>query len=262
MPRVLEDFASEPGGRWNRHQRDRGAIECTGGVLRFLNTDTTSRNYSNAQIDDYQMVPRGRFPWRPPLTLTVRARFSDPEGDLRGTAGFGFWNDPFLMTGPRVPTLPRTIWFFYASPPSDMKLALDTPGCGWKAATIDALRPVSLLLAPIAFPAVLAMNLHPLYRLLWPAIQDALSITETALNVTMTEWHTYGIEWRVEGSRFRVDGQPVAEDAPSPRGPLGFVMWFDNQYMVVKPWGRFGWGLLEAAGRQWLEVDRLTIEAP
>jgi hypothetical protein len=30
--------------------------------------------------------------------------------------------------------------------------------------------------------------------------------------------------------------------------------------MVVKPWGRFGWGLLEAPGHQWLEVDRLVIE--
>jgi len=52
----------------------------------------------------------------------------------------------------------------------------------------------------------------------------------------------------------------VLEDAPSPRGPLGFVMWPDNQYMVVKPWGRFGWGLLKAPGRQWLEVDRLVIK--
>jgi hypothetical protein len=38
-------------------------------------------------------------------------------------------------------------------------------------------------------------------------------------------------------------------------------MWLDNQYMIVKPWGRFGWGLLDTPGRQWLEVDRLLIQS-
>ena len=40
---------------------------------------------------------------------------------------------------------------------------------------------------------------------------------------------------------------------------MGFVMWIDNQYMVAKPWGRFGWGLLEVPGEQWMEVRRLSI---
>jgi hypothetical protein len=76
----------------------------------------------------------------------------------------------------------------------------------------------------------------------------------------MTQWHTYVINWDLGHATFSIDGRPVLENAPSPRGPLGFVMWLDNQYMIVKPWGRFGWGLLEAPGRQWLEVDRLLIE--
>jgi hypothetical protein len=50
------------------------------------------------------------------------------------------------------------------------------------------------------------------------------------------------------------------EHAPSPRGPLGFVMWLDNQYMVVTPWGRLGWGLLDEPGCQWMEVDWLAVE--
>jgi len=37
-------------------------------------------------------------------------------------------------------------------------------------------------------------------------------------------------------------------------------MWLDNQFMVVKPWGRFGWGLLENQGSQWLEAAELTIQ--
>jgi hypothetical protein len=42
-----------------------------------------------------------------------------------------------LAPGNPIP-LPRAIWFFYASPPSHMDLALDVPGYGWKAAMIDA----------------------------------------------------------------------------------------------------------------------------
>jgi hypothetical protein len=37
-------------------------------------------------------------------------------------------------------------------------------------------------------------------------------------------------------------------------------MWLDNQYMVVTPWGRLGWGLLEVPDQQWMEVDWLEIE--
>jgi hypothetical protein len=59
-----------------------------------------------------------------------------------------------------------------------MKLDLRTPGCGWKAATIDALRWPSL---PLAFAAPLAvplMNIRPVYRALWPVIQRAMHISE------------------------------------------------------------------------------------
>ena len=246
--------------RWLRHETGSGKLEPAGSTLRFVVDRTTSGRYSNAQIDDYADMPRRRFPWRPPLRLTVRARFSHPAGSMKGTAGFGFWNDPFLMTGRRLPTLPRAIWFFHASQPSDIKLDLDQPGHGWKAATVDALRPAALLLAPIALPAMLLMKIRSVYRALWPPIQRVTRASEARVQATMTEWHTYVIEWDSCYSRFLVDGELVAGPVPSPRGPLGFVMWLDNQYMVATPQGRLGWGVLDITDRQWMEVQQFAIE--
>jgi hypothetical protein len=257
---IDQDFAADIHPRWRQYIAGTGALEPTGSSLRFVTADADTKQYSNAQIDDYQGLPRRQFPWKPPLRLTVRARFSHSAGQLKGTAGFGFWNDPFLMTGARVPTLPRAVWFFYASPPSDMKLDLDVAGYGWKAATIDALRPVALLLAPLALPAILLMNVHRLYRILWPPVQRSLKVREAAVGAEMTGWHTYVLDWGKERTEFHVDELPLLR-ALSPAGPLGFVMWLDNQYMVATPQGRFRWGLVDAPGRQGMEVEQLKIEA-
>ena len=235
-------------------------MEMNGHRLRLAIREIRAQEYTDAQIDDYQGLPRSRFPWHPPVTMIVRARFSHSVGGLKGTAGFGFWNDPFMMTGRRVPTLPRAVWFFFASPPSNMKLDLQTPGHGWKAATIDALRWPFLLLpftAPLAVPL---MNVRRLYRVLWPFAQRAIGVSEAVVATEMTDWHRYAIEWGRTRARFSVDGELLMDCGTPPRGPLGFVMWLDNQYAIVTPWGRFGNGLLDACGEQWLEVDRLIIE--
>jgi hypothetical protein len=257
---IYEQFLSPPGDRWNRYVVGSGAVEATGNTLLFVNNQTSAHRYTDAQIDDYQGLSRGRFPWRAPLRITVRARFSHEAGELAGTAGFGLWNDPFMMTGRRMPTLPRVVWFFYASPPSNMKLDLLTPGYGWKAATLDARRGSFFVLALAAPLAVLLMNLRPLYHRLWPLVQRAMAVSEAALEIPMTEWHTYAITWGEQQTSFSVDDELVLEAPSSPGGPLGFVMWLDNQYAVVTPWGRLGYGLLEWSQRQWMEVDLLSIE--
>jgi hypothetical protein len=246
---------------WNRYLLPGSQVEKDGGVWRFANGERDSGQYTDAQIDDYQGLPRRRFRWNPPLTLTVRARFSHPANELTGTAGFGFWNDPFLMTGFRPPALPRAIWFFYASAHSNMKLARDTPGWGWKAATIDASTLPFFLLAPTAPLAVPLMNIRPLYRWLWPVGQRAIKVSEAAVGVEMPDWHRYRLVWQQTHAAFSVDGEPVLECETAPRGPLGFVMWIDNQAMTITPWGRFGYRTLPVARRQWLEVDELRIEA-
>jgi len=260
MDAVHEDFMSGLSSRWHRYLVGNGTLELTDATLRFVNTDTSSRHYTDAQIDDYRGLPRRRFPWCAPLTLTVRARFSHPAGALSGTAGFGFWNDPFMITGTRVPTLPRAIWFFHASPPSDMKLDMYASGHGWKAAMIDALRWPFFLLAPTAPLAIPLMSFRRLYCALWPVGQRAMGVREALVTADMTAWHTYVIEWSTERARFTVDAESVLESDMPPRGRLGFVMWLDNLYAVVTPRGRFGYGWLDAPGRQWMEADALMIE--
>ena len=68
-------------------------------------------NLSDAEIDDHRTAPRWNLHWTPPLDLTIRARFSHPAGELIGTAGFGFWNDPFDWSG-NVQAPPNAFGFF------------------------------------------------------------------------------------------------------------------------------------------------------
>jgi hypothetical protein len=218
--------------------------------------------YTDAQIDDYGS-PRPpsapRFAHRPGVALSLRARFSHPADELRGTAGFGFWNAPYGDPTTRRLALPAAVWFFFASPPNDLPFAPE-PGHGWFAATLDATTPRALAMIPLA-PAVLLLNqFAPLRRRLWPAVRRRLGIHAAPLAVDMRQWHDYRLEWRRDGSRFFVDGAPVLTTPVAPRGPLGFVCWLDNQYLVLTPRGRFRAGLLPLAQEQWLEVSDLEIE--
>jgi hypothetical protein len=253
------DLKMPPGPEWKRWVLPGSAIEQGDGLWRFANQESAEGRYSDAQIDDTQGLRRGDFHWRPPVTLTVRARFSHGAGDLIGTAGFGFWNDPFLMTGGRLPALPQAVWFFYASPPSDMALALGVPGRGWKAATIDAIRLPFFLLAPTAPLAIPLMNIPALRRALWPIGQRAIGVNEALIDMAMTDWHTYQLQWEAKRVIFEVDGREVLNSGSAPRGPLGFVMWIDNQAMIATPAGRFGWRALAVKQRQWMEIAEFQI---
>lgn len=247
------------GGSLRRYTAGAGAVETAGDGLRLVIAGATPDAYSDAQVDDYAHLSRARFPWTPPLTLEARVRFSHCADALKGTAGFGFWNDPLTYRPARVPALPKAVWFFFASAPSNLKLDMDVPGCGWKAATIGALGPRAGLLALAAPIAVPLMNVNRAYRWFWPVVQRAIGVQEASVDVDTTEWHTYEITWGVTQTAFEIDGEPVLQKAPSPRGPLGFVMWIDNQYMVATPRGRFGWGRLDICGPEWLEARAVTV---
>ncbi|MDZ4766314.1 MAG: hypothetical protein SGI73_17370 [Chloroflexota bacterium] len=227
--------------------------------LTITPTDALGR-YHNAQIADYAYGGRIDFRWRPPLTLTLRARATiDPQTGV-GTAGFGFWNHPFSPDSGRV-RLPRALWFFYAAPPNDLRLADGVPGHGWKAATLDATRPQAWTLAPFAPAAVALMRIPALYRRLYPFIQRRLSVAEAALDpAILTAWHTYRIDWRLDGATFAVDDRVVLETPFAPRGACGLIAWIDCQYAVVHPTGRIAFGVVPLRGAQTLLIESITIE--
>lgn len=247
-------FQTPPSSPLRPGQIGAGEVLHTPGEVR-LHLPPAAAGYHDAQISDY--AGRSDFRWRPPLRLRVRARFS---GFHAGTAGFGFWNHPFVP-GERGFRLPRAVWFFASAPPNEMRLALDVPGAGWKAATFDALRLPFFLLLPAALPGLLLMRLPALYRRLWPLGQRALGVSEALLDPTLlADWHEYTLDWLPDAVHFAVDGQPVHQAQVAMRGSLGFIAWLDNQYAVVTPQGRFGFGLSPVEHEQSLALSSLRIE--
>jgi len=225
-----------------------GVIQTATG-LRLIRPPGPADRYRNAQLDDFGRRPGlARALW-PPFTLRLRARASHPVTQLIGTAGFGLWSYPWAWP----PRMPQAIWFFFGAAPHDMPLAMGIPGHGWKAAIIDTGRPAALTWLPLAPLIVPLLNLPPIYRRLWPSIQHAAGIAEAIVPQDIAQWHDYEIRWGVSESELLVDGQPILR-APSPRGPLSLVIWIDNQYAIVRPTGRLGWGVRACTEAQWLEV--------
>ena len=272
MDVVDERFSEGLSARWIRTTPNGGTLDSGVSGLRLALPEGAHVGvYSDAQIDDYGTLPPSRFPWRPPLHLEVRARASHPAHParemplerlenqqwIRGTAGFGFWNYPFSLTG-AVLRLPEAIWFFAASPPSNMALVPGLPGWGWKAQVVHAHRPGALLAALPTAAAVAWARLSRREAMAAKWVQRLSGAHEAPLEADLREWHSYTIDWQPDWARFAVDGVEALAVANPPRGPLGFVAWIDNQYAVATPRGQFRFGTL-ATGPEWLEMESLRI---
>ncbi|MCX6026624.1 MAG: hypothetical protein NTY23_10280 [Chloroflexi bacterium] len=224
---------------------------------------SASRRYADAQLDDYRELARRALPWSPPVRLCLSAHTSTPRPS--GTFGFGFWNDPFSFgfgtrgAARRLPQTPQTAWFFYASPPSDMRLHHEVPGAGWKTATLRSrpLHPAVLL--PGAAGAFLGMQLPPLRRGLFALMRRFYYAEETRLHFDPSQWHSYVIDWRLDRVVFLMDGEILAVSAEPPRAPLGLVIWMDNQFAVASPENGMRFGVVPISEPQWLEVANLHM---
>lgn len=266
--RIFDDFSSErPHPYWNKVTAGTGDIRLNQSSLRLSYSAAEEGKYSDAQIDDYTMLAKADYIWRPPLRMKVRARFSNigatskfnTNGNhLKGTAGFGFWNKPFTMQG-NIFTLPETAWFFYSAPPSNMALVPGVPGYGWKTQTIHTKRFSAIMHAgPLALSFLygkMTGNFNPANRYL----QKFAGVDEYLLNHDMTEWHTYTLEWHKHYTVYWVDGVEIIRSSYSPTASLGFVAWIDNEYAVATTKGELQFGKI-SAGSQWLDIDSVLIE--
>jgi hypothetical protein len=141
-----------------------------------------------------------------------------------------------------------------------MALAKGVPGYGWKAGTFDARQWRFLAMAPFAPLGFLLMRVPSLYNRLWEIGQRAIGVSECLVEARLDVPHTYTIEWRENGAAFYVDELLIHVTPCSPKGPLGFIAWIDNQYAVVTPQGQFGFGYVAVEERQWLAIESVLIE--
>ena len=214
-------------------------------------------SYRLAQLDDYSKQKRQAFPWSPPMALSLRARVFDSR--IPGTWGFGLWNDPFSLSlgfgggTRRFPALPNAAWFFFSSPQNYLSFRDDLPANGFLAQTFCAPQ----LPTPILALAALGIPL-----LVWPWMGSKIRpflrrmITEDsyALNIDVTQWHSYTLEWHQDRIIFKVDDQTL-QTRITPQGPLGLVIWIDNQHAAFYPNGKLAYGTLENFQPAWLEIE-------
>lgn len=265
---IFDDFKKELDPHWTQVTTGGGKISIAKSILTMSYESAQDMKYTDSQIDDYTMLSKSDYLWKPPLRMTIRSRSSHPASTvkstvnsnniLHGTAGFGFWNRPFTMQG-NIFTLPESIWFFYSSPPSNMSLVPNMPGWGWKAQVIHSMRPGALFNAvPLILTSVygrLTGNLKPASK--W--MQRFVGSSESIITADMTEWHTYVLEWHQNESIFWVDNECILRVSQSPSKSLGFVAWIDNEYAIASPSGELRFGK-SRIGPQWLKIDSVKIE--
>lgn len=232
----------------------------------------TSDAYRLAQLDDYQRLPRRRFAWQPPRSISLRARVSAIH--LPGTWGFGLWNDPFgvsLGLGGnrfRLPCLPNAAWFFHASPENYLSFRNGRPAQGFLAQVFRSPRWPGWALSPalLGAPFLAMRSFSRLMR--WLAsklIQEDAKVcsiisekceTPESVRLDVTQWHTYHIGWSPNRLVFCIDHVPMLETPIVPRPPLALIIWIDNQYAAWQPDGRFGFGVLQNPAA-WMEIEDL-----
>lgn len=241
-----------------------GLVEEQGSVWRLQISSGPAGHYRLAQLEDYTGKPRSGFPWHPPCSLEIRARASSADS-LPGTWGFGFWNDPFSLSlglkggTRRFPALPNTAWYFFASPPNYLSFRDDLPAQGGLAATFQSRNLPSPLLAlgGVSLPFLFFPPLGRAFRHLARRFikQDAVQ-----LQVNPAEYHLYRIDWQIEAVKFYLDGETILHTPVVPIGPLGLVVWIDNQYAAFAPDGRFRAGTLANPNDAWIEITYISLK--
>jgi hypothetical protein len=220
--------------------------------------------YRLAQLDDYSNLRREIFPWNPSVSLSLGAKAS--HRDIPGTWGFGLWNDPFSLSfgfgggTRRWPVLPQAAWFFFASAPNYLSLRDDLPAQGSLVATFCSPQWPTYLMA-LGAPALPLLLWSPSARLIRRLGRRFVRQDAVTMGIDPTEWHSYVLQWYKDFVCFQVDGRVMLETPVSPPGPLGLVIWIDNQYAALPPSGRLSYGTLANPEPAWIDIKALSVSA-
>lgn len=232
------------------------------GTLRLRIPAGPAGRYRLAQLDDYSHLPRKDFLWQPGTSLHVQMRAS--ENQIPGTWGIGFWNNPFGMAiltrveMLRLPALPESAWFFFASPHNYLSLRDDLPAHGALAATFRV-QTRSKPWLTLAAPLLPLLAIPPVARTLRKLIRKTILEDSYQLPIDPTAWHDYRLDWQKNEAVFQLDSQKPFTTKIVPVQSLGFVLWIDNQYAAFRPDGQLRFGTLENPDAAWIEIRQLTI---
>ena len=213
--------------------------------------------YRLAQLDDFTRLHRSAFLWQPPFHIRLQARASAAE--IPGTWGFGLWNDPFSASlglggaDRRLPALPEAAWFFFASPANYLSFRNDLPAQGFLAATFCS-TPVSAMLLALGSPLLVSLLLPGTNRLARVVARKLVRQDAARMAVDPTGWHTYDLNWTEASVQMLIDESVLLDTPIAPRGPLGLVLWIDNQYASWTPDGRVRLGSLANHVPAWIEL--------
>jgi hypothetical protein len=222
----------------------------------------SNSRYRLAQLDDYSSRGKKDFLWKPPLTLSLHARAS--SSNIPGTWGFGLWNDPFgTWMGPGgmkrpFPALPNAVWFFHASQENYLSLRNDRPANGFMAAIFSSPKIPAILLLPSIIVAPLLL-IRSTARWLRSKLRQVIEEDNVNIDIDVMEWHQYSFTWAKTTVRFWVDDQLELETRIVPDGPLGCVIWIDNQFASFTPDGRIKAGTLENPVPAWIEISDFVL---
>lgn len=236
-------------------------IETSPGEWRLSIPAGSAGAYRWAQLDDYMHLHRKDFRWDAPVQLSLQARVSDQQH--AGTWGMGFWNDPFSMgagaqgTRWRLPALPNTAWFFFASPPNHLSFQR-TPASGMLAGVFASRPPGLFRLLPLGLSLPLSLWKQTAY-IPRKALQNSIREDFVQLQQDWTAWHDFAVQIQPDRTIFLLDGQICHQTALQPHGKLGLVLWIDNQYARFAPGERLQTGTLASPAETWLELRSISV---
>jgi hypothetical protein len=129
----------------------------------------------------------------------------------------------------------------------------DLPAQGFLAATFRS-TPVSAMLLALGSPLLVSLLLPGTNRLARVVARKLVRQDAARMAVDPTGWHTYDLNWTEASVQMLIDESVLLDTPIAPRGPLGLVLWIDNQYASWTPDGRVRLGSLANHAPAWIEL--------